>query len=372
MAIDLWSINGRISILLLSFFYFSLPSVSSAPTLLSPHTPRPKKIGVYTAIGVSIVIFSAIVFWLGMRRGRTGTWYCWRNDLSPMDSPAHAARTCSGQNANNSHSMTSTTTVDFEKQNVDPNALAQGCPHLQHPHARGRPHTATASMTGTGPSRLRRPEPPFVITGPAELSSRTPERAPASPARPRRGVFELPGKTVVHEMGDGIGHGRWSRINAAAAAAARGGRRSESTNPSASSSVEKGERGSRPSGSRPSAAGKSSLHEMDTVEPDVYNRPLPPPPLRTAESMLSVLANAGSARGSADSGPAGPSRVRREDAVGGGGAGAREREGSVMMDWEGLEWLRAWWRERGSNVSRVSWRNDSRSEVDMPVSRGRG
>lgn len=52
---------------------------------LVKRSPPARKIGIGIAIGISLVIFAAIVFYLGVRRGYTGTWFCWR-DPEPVSS----------------------------------------------------------------------------------------------------------------------------------------------------------------------------------------------------------------------------------------------------------------------------------------------
>ena len=68
-----------------------LLSISVPTTLASPmppsfhalhkRSPSPRNIGIGFAIAISVVIFVGIVFYLGVQRGRTGTWFCWRDPL---------------------------------------------------------------------------------------------------------------------------------------------------------------------------------------------------------------------------------------------------------------------------------------------------
>ncbi|KAF2267479.1 hypothetical protein CC78DRAFT_530864 [Lojkania enalia] len=47
--------------------------------------PQSHIIAIGFAIAISIIIFSVIIFYLGVRRGLTGTWCCWRSSVSlPM------------------------------------------------------------------------------------------------------------------------------------------------------------------------------------------------------------------------------------------------------------------------------------------------
>lgn len=65
--------------------------MSSAAALPSPHslhtlakrTPSAHRIGSGFGIAIAIVVFGAIVFYLGVRRGRTGSWHCWRDPPDP-------------------------------------------------------------------------------------------------------------------------------------------------------------------------------------------------------------------------------------------------------------------------------------------------
>ncbi|KAF2115418.1 hypothetical protein BDV96DRAFT_646417 [Lophiotrema nucula] len=53
---------------------------------LVTRSSKGRKVGVNFAIAISIVIFAAIVFYLGMRRGRSGSWFCWRDPSSSLPS----------------------------------------------------------------------------------------------------------------------------------------------------------------------------------------------------------------------------------------------------------------------------------------------
>jgi hypothetical protein len=55
-----------------------LPLHDSHPLLLK-RGPSGHTVGVGFAITISIIVFAAVVFYLGVRRGQTGTWYCWRD-----------------------------------------------------------------------------------------------------------------------------------------------------------------------------------------------------------------------------------------------------------------------------------------------------
>ncbi|KAF2245006.1 hypothetical protein BU26DRAFT_522704 [Trematosphaeria pertusa] len=58
------------------------------PRALSKRSPSSHDVGVGFAITISIIIFAAIVFYLGVRRGQTGTYFCWRNPPAvPLRSP---------------------------------------------------------------------------------------------------------------------------------------------------------------------------------------------------------------------------------------------------------------------------------------------
>lgn len=63
-----------------------LPSAQSHPlptaASLSKRTPRAHTIGVGFAITLSTILLAILIFYLGVRRGRAGTWFCWR-DASP-------------------------------------------------------------------------------------------------------------------------------------------------------------------------------------------------------------------------------------------------------------------------------------------------
>ncbi|KAL5420368.1 hypothetical protein PMIN04_006540 [Paraphaeosphaeria minitans] len=75
-------------------FIFVLAAV--IPAAASPITPEaylhkrstsPHNIGISFAIGISVLLVASIVFYLGVQRGRTGTWFCWRAPLASL-SPA--------------------------------------------------------------------------------------------------------------------------------------------------------------------------------------------------------------------------------------------------------------------------------------------
>ncbi|KAF2730120.1 hypothetical protein EJ04DRAFT_527220 [Polyplosphaeria fusca] len=71
-------------------FLSLLPSASSAPLpthKLLARSSSPRKIGISFAIAICVIIFAIIVFYLGMQRGRTGTWFCWRSPTTPSSPP---------------------------------------------------------------------------------------------------------------------------------------------------------------------------------------------------------------------------------------------------------------------------------------------
>lgn len=53
---------------------------------LSKRTSSGRKAGTGIAIAIAVILFAAIIFYLGMRRGQTGTWYCWRDPPSTSSS----------------------------------------------------------------------------------------------------------------------------------------------------------------------------------------------------------------------------------------------------------------------------------------------
>lgn len=68
--------------------------VTVLPAAASPITPEtylirerstsPHNIGIGFAIGISVLLIASIIFYLGVQRGRTGTWFCWRAPLASL------------------------------------------------------------------------------------------------------------------------------------------------------------------------------------------------------------------------------------------------------------------------------------------------
>ncbi|KAH7119070.1 hypothetical protein B0J11DRAFT_509160 [Dendryphion nanum] len=71
------------SIHCLSISHRDLPE-SSQPLAqhVSKRSTTSQKVGIGMAITISIVLFAMFIFYLGMRRGRAGTWFCWRESSS--------------------------------------------------------------------------------------------------------------------------------------------------------------------------------------------------------------------------------------------------------------------------------------------------
>lgn len=67
-----------------------IPTITALP-VTSEHTLHKRSssaynVGIGFAIAISILIFASVVFYLGVQRGRKGTWFCWREPL-PSSSP---------------------------------------------------------------------------------------------------------------------------------------------------------------------------------------------------------------------------------------------------------------------------------------------
>lgn len=62
----------------------ALPSSLSPTNALTRRSSRSQKVGIPIAIAICVSIIMVIVFYLGMRRGQTGTWYCWRDAEEPL------------------------------------------------------------------------------------------------------------------------------------------------------------------------------------------------------------------------------------------------------------------------------------------------
>lgn len=52
--------------------------------LLHKRSASPHNIGIGIAIAISVLIVVSIIFYLGVQRGRTGTWFCWRAPLASL------------------------------------------------------------------------------------------------------------------------------------------------------------------------------------------------------------------------------------------------------------------------------------------------
>lgn len=304
----------------------SAPSAAALSPLSSPSTPKKTKIGVYVAIGVASVFCSCIIFYMGMRYGRTGSWACWRS--SPIDVEEGApssARTRSRRHRHNNSTSTQTTNQDFEKQ--DPDQQRRG----RRARTRGRP----ADINTTLPYNPAEPHIDSAQSIPRGTSP-YPAELTASPIRrsPRRSPLELPANDFeppvpsVHEIGT---YSRWSWLNIA-------GNRNSSG--SRDRSRARTSRGSSTPNARMARQQRSqhSLYEMDTAHVDPDAPPVPRFP------DLAVT------RPSTES-------SRRDGS---------EKESSASMNFEGLEWLRKMYRERGA-FYRISWRNsESKSDVHLP------
>ncbi|KAK7180940.1 hypothetical protein DPSP01_000594 [Paraphaeosphaeria sporulosa] len=79
-----------------------LPAAASPITpetyLLHKRSASPHNIGIGFAIGLSVLLVASIIFYLGVQRGRTGTWFCWRAPLAslspaPLGEKAHPINT---------------------------------------------------------------------------------------------------------------------------------------------------------------------------------------------------------------------------------------------------------------------------------------
>jgi hypothetical protein len=68
-----------------------LPTIDASPItpetyLLHKRSSSPRNIGIGFAIALSVLIVASIIFYLGVQRGRTGTWFCWRAPLPSLGS----------------------------------------------------------------------------------------------------------------------------------------------------------------------------------------------------------------------------------------------------------------------------------------------
>ncbi|KAF2445968.1 hypothetical protein P171DRAFT_277167 [Karstenula rhodostoma CBS 690.94] len=65
-----------------------LPAAASPITpetyLLHKRSASPRNTGIGFAIAISILLVASIIFYLGVQRGRTGSWFCWRAPLGPI------------------------------------------------------------------------------------------------------------------------------------------------------------------------------------------------------------------------------------------------------------------------------------------------
>ncbi|KAL1597143.1 hypothetical protein SLS60_008725 [Paraconiothyrium brasiliense] len=72
-----------------------LPTITASPItpetyILHKRSPSSRNIGIGFAIALSVLILASLIFYLGVQRGRTGTWFCWRTPISSIrpSSPA--------------------------------------------------------------------------------------------------------------------------------------------------------------------------------------------------------------------------------------------------------------------------------------------
>jgi hypothetical protein len=65
-----------------------LPTIAASPItpqthLLYKRSSSPRNTGIGFAIALSVLLVASIMFYLGVQRGRTGTWFCWRAPTDP-------------------------------------------------------------------------------------------------------------------------------------------------------------------------------------------------------------------------------------------------------------------------------------------------
>ncbi|KAF1979825.1 hypothetical protein BU23DRAFT_549019 [Bimuria novae-zelandiae CBS 107.79] len=74
------------TITLLSLLVAFVPTATAWPIASGPQNVRkrdtsPRNVSIGFAIAISVLIFASVIFFLGVQRGRTGTWFCWREPL---------------------------------------------------------------------------------------------------------------------------------------------------------------------------------------------------------------------------------------------------------------------------------------------------
>jgi hypothetical protein len=145
-------------------------TLSSAVPLSSNHRvhylvkrgPPARKVGTGIGIAISIAIFAAIVFYLGVRRGYTGTWFCWREPVPVSSSKAST--------------------------------------YSEYSEKRARP-VPKDLRNSIGFPKLKGSSVPFQPSPvDSEKEHQIWELSPVSPARPR--FLELPTESNIHEIGE--------------------------------------------------------------------------------------------------------------------------------------------------------------------------
>lgn len=325
---------------------FFRPSVA-APVplaLLSQQSPTSHKVGGYLAIAFGVLLFAAIIFYLGVYRGRTGSWRFWRRSRYPDQSLSRATK----------RSSNGTDLRDWEKDDGS-----------EPEHRWQRPEirvlgTSTAMMgsqngfdgygyphMGEEARRQAQLETEQMIF---EAGIHTPRRDQSPATRSLRESGSAP----IYELGPGI-------------------RSVEQINIGSPAMMERRKRWSWRLGFN-----NASRWSASTVTQDGTARPSMPPSLRLSPANISLQEHFDTASLPPSHRSLGtPLRSPRQPSAEAASIYSVERDirsdvASVStngmggsMNWEGLEWLKKMYRQR-SSIYRASWNwRFNNSSVDV-------
>lgn len=338
-----------------------LPLVTISPLLLTPSaaapiplvllsqkSPTTHQVGGYLAIAFGVLLFAAIVFYLGVFRGRTGSWRFWRRNRFPDQSLSRATQ----------RSSNVTDLRDWEKDDES-----------ETEHRWRRPEirvlgTSTAMMgSQNGFDGYGYPHMGEEARRQAQLQTEqmifeagihTPRRAQSPAARSLRELGSAP----IYELGPGIRSVEQISIGSPSMMERRkrwSWRFNNASRWSASTVTQDGTaRPSMPPSLYLSPANVSFPDHLDTASLPPSHRGLGTPlrsSNRPSAEIISTYSLGGDVASDADS------------------VTTNEMGGS--MNWEGLEWLKKMYRKR-SSIYRASWRfNNSSVDVHSTKS-GRG
>ncbi|PSN61486.1 hypothetical protein BS50DRAFT_152666 [Corynespora cassiicola Philippines] len=146
-------------------------------------TPSPKNIGMGFGIAVSGLIFTVIVFYLGMRRGKTGSWRFWRS------TPSHPYRTSHSPSQPSYHSGLFSLSSSVPPP-VPPKTLSS---LASSPTTTPSPRWSnTQGRTSNNPSTLK-----AAPSDPVELSPIEVQKFELSAVKtPTRAVFEIDSRSL--------------------------------------------------------------------------------------------------------------------------------------------------------------------------------